>query len=119
MYVSKLELTNWKNFRTPGPISLGRRVFLVGPNASGKSNFLDAFKFLRDLCIPGGGLQQAVNSRGGVSMIRCLAARQYSDIKLDLELREDDKNGDGANGLQSVYGLFSGGFRVVSERAML
>ena len=97
MYVSKLELTNWKNFRTPGPISLGRRVFLVGPNASGKSNFLDAFKFLRDLCIPGGGLQQAVNSRGGVSMIRCLAARQYSDIKVDLELREDDRNGDGKN----------------------
>jgi predicted ATPase len=58
------------------------RVFLVGPNASGKSNFLDVFRFLRDLASPGGGFQEAVGHRGGVSAIRSLAARRYPDIEL-------------------------------------
>jgi AAA15 family ATPase/GTPase len=38
--------------------SLSRRVFISGPNASGRSNFLDAFRFLRD--VAGDGLHQAV-----------------------------------------------------------
>lgn len=91
MYVRRIQLDNWKNFRTPGSIDLSWRMFLVGPNASGKSNFLDAFRFLRDLCVPGGGLQQAVTKRGGVSAIRCLAARQQPDIAIDVELEEPSR----------------------------
>jgi len=60
-------------------------MFLVGPNASGKSNLLDAFRFLRDIAKPGGGLQKAVRDRGGVSGLRCLAARKYSDIAVEVE----------------------------------
>ena len=96
MYVRKLDLENWKNFKRPGPVTLVRRLFLVGPNASGKSNFLDVFRFLRDLCVPGGGLQKAVSERGGVSAIRCLAATRNTDIKIDLGLRDEKKlEGDG------------------------
>jgi len=43
-------LENWRNF-TRVDVPLQQRMFLVGPNASGKSNFLDAFRFLRDLVI--------------------------------------------------------------------
>jgi len=89
MFVQKLKIENWKNFQR-GETQLGHRLFLVGPNASGKSNFLDIFRFLRDLSIPGGGLQKAVDSRGGASAIRCLAARRYSNILLDVELKEDN-----------------------------
>lgn len=85
----KLGLTNWKNFAQI-EVELGQRVFLVGPNASGKSNFLDAFRFLRDIASPGGGFQDAVRRRGGVSAIRCLAARRYPDVKLRVELQEGD-----------------------------
>ena len=74
-----IHLENWRNFvRTD--VDLQRRVFLVGPNASGKSNFLDVFRFLHDIVSVGGGFQQAVINRGGVSDIRSLAARRYSDI---------------------------------------
>lgn len=66
-------------------------MFLVGPNASGKSNLLDVFRFLRDLASVGGGFGEAVRRRDGVSTIRCLAARRYSDIEIDVEL----ENGDG------------------------
>lgn len=86
MYVQKLKIENWKNFKD-GEAPLGYRLFLIGPNASGKSNFLDIFRFLRDLCVSGGGLRQAVERRGGVSAIRCLAARQYSDMLIDVKLK--------------------------------
>jgi predicted ATPase len=95
MYVQKLAIENWKNFQK-GEAQLSRRMFLIGPNASGKSNFLDIFRFLRDLCIPrGGGLRQAVEVRRGVSAIRCLAARRYSDILLEVELKEEEVTKDG------------------------
>jgi predicted ATPase len=84
-----LRLLNWKNFAR-AEIAVQDRVFLVGPNASGKSNFLDAFRFLRDLALSGGGFQEAVSRRGGVSAIRCLAARRYPDIEILVELQEGD-----------------------------
>ncbi|GIW70829.1 MAG: chromosome segregation protein SMC [Planctomycetota bacterium] len=84
----KLRLTNWKNFAEV-EIEIGDRLFLVGPNASGKSNLLDAFRFLRDLASTGGGFQEAVGRRGGVSAIRCLAARRYPAIEVAVELQRE------------------------------
>lgn len=71
---SRIELKNWMNF-TKVEVDLPARVFIVGPNAAGKSNLLDAFRFLRDLVVDGGGLAQAVANRGGMSKIRSLFAR--------------------------------------------
>ena len=61
MIISHIFLKNWRNFRTV-EVDLAERTFLVGPNAAGKSNFLDALRFLRDLAKPGGGLQKAARS---------------------------------------------------------
>jgi len=74
-----IQLENWRNF-TRVETQLQRRAFLLGPNASGKSNFLDVFRFLHDIVTVGGGFQEAVRKRGGVSSLRCLAARRYTDI---------------------------------------
>ncbi|MBM4424107.1 MAG: chromosome segregation protein SMC [Chloroflexi bacterium] len=87
MRISHIELYSWKNFRQV-KVDLQERVFLVGPNASGKSNFLDALRFLRDLAIPGGGLQRACVERGGVSKIRCLASRQDPEVGITVSLAE-------------------------------
>ena len=87
MVISRIKLKNWKNFKDVD-VALKDRMFVVGPNASGKSNFLDAFRFLRDIAKPGGGLQKAVLDRGGVSKIRCLAARQYPDIEIEVHLSD-------------------------------
>ena len=80
-----LRLQNWKNFARV-EVAIQERVFLVGPNASGKSNFLDVFRFLRDLASTGGGFQEAIGHRGGVSAIRCLAARRYPDVEIRVEI---------------------------------
>lgn len=84
---SNLRLRNWKNFAACD-VELQNRVFVVGPNAAGKSNFLDVFRFLRDLATLGGGFQEAVRRRGGVSALRCLAARRYPDIEVSVVLNE-------------------------------
>jgi|SRR5581483_11542484 len=76
---TRLHLENWRNF-TKVDVELQRRVFLVGPNASGKSNLLDVFRFLHDLVTVGGGFRGAVDERrGGVSSIRSLAAPSFSE----------------------------------------
>ena len=89
----RLWLKNWKNFQEID-IEVRDRMFLVGADAAGKSNLLDAFRFLRDLASPGGGFGEAVVRRGGVSAVRCLAARRYPDVQIGVELRE---SGDGRN----------------------
>lgn len=85
MKIRHIALKNWKNF-VQAEATIGDRLFLVGPNAAGKSNFLDAFRFLRDLASTGGGFQEAVRRRGGVSAIRCLAARRYPDVEISVKL---------------------------------
>jgi predicted ATPase len=87
MIVSYLGLRNWKNFRKVD-VPLRSRVFLAGPNASGKSNLLDVFKFLRDIVRvrQGGGLQRAVKERGDLSKIRSLAAPKRSDVEIEVKL---------------------------------
>ena len=89
MIISKIELFNWKNFHRC-EVGVQERCFVVGANAAGKSNFIDALRFLRDVAKQGGGLQTAVRVRGGITKIRCLAARKQSDVKLAIELSEVD-----------------------------
>lgn len=87
MIISRVILKNWRNFRSVDA-PLTDRVFLVGPNACGKSNFLDVFRFLRDIAKPGGGLQSAVARRGGLSKIRCLSARKSPDVEIEVCLSD-------------------------------
>ena len=89
MIISKIELFNWKNFHRC-EVGVQERCFVVGANAAGKSNFIDALRFLRDVAKQGGGLQTAVRVRGGITKIRCLAAREQSNVKLAIELSESD-----------------------------
>ena len=90
MKFSRISLENWRNFGHVD-VPLQNRAFLVGPNASGKSNFLDAFRFLRDIVISGGGFQKSVTERGGVSLIRNLAARRYPDVVIQVALQEKEE----------------------------
>ena len=93
MKFTRVVLENWRNFLTVD-VHLERRVFLVGPNASGKSNLLDAVRFLRDIADPqGGGFLAAVAKRGGVSQLRSLHARRYPNVVVDVTLDLDGSQG--------------------------
>ncbi|CAN5428086.1 ATP-binding protein [soil metagenome] len=92
MRFTRISVTNWKNF-IHADVALAKRVFIVGPNASGKSNLLDALRFLRDLVTEGGGLAKAIDIRGGMGKVRSLYARQNTDVVLVAEVRDEEENG--------------------------
>lgn len=88
MQVTRVRLKNWRNFRA-FDAPLRDVTYILGPNASGKSNLLDVFRFLRDVSKPaGGGLQAAVIARGGISKLRCLHARRDPEVCIDIELSD-------------------------------
>lgn len=88
MIINRLVAKNWRNFQHID-VLLRERQFIVGPNASGKSNLLDIFRFLRDIAkAEGGGLQKAVNDRGGVSKIRCLSAEQDPEVAIEVHIAD-------------------------------
>ncbi len=83
--ITRVHLSNWKNFRSVD-VKIGPRVFIVGPNAAGKTNFLDALRFLRDIAAPDGSLVAAVKDRRGLTHMRSLHARSNSNVVLEVEV---------------------------------
>ena len=51
MRLTHLTLKNWRNFKQ-ADFDMQDRMFVIGPNASGKSNLLDALRFLRQVASP-------------------------------------------------------------------
>lgn len=90
MRITHVTAHNWRNFKNLD-FDLGDRLFIVGPNASGKSNLLDLFRFLGDVARPGGGLASALERRGGLSKTRCLFARNNHNGELSIEVELSDK----------------------------
>ena len=82
--VTRLEFQAWRNFSRQTEIHLGGRAFFIGPNASGKSNILDALRFLRE--VAGVGLQDAVAMGGGMSEIRSLHTRRFPGVRIAVDV---------------------------------
>jgi predicted ATPase len=84
MKFTRIKLENWRNFKSVDQ-ELRDRVFVIGPNAAGKTNLLDVFQFLKDICEPiGGGFQQAVAARLGMTHLRSLMARENPDVSIEV-----------------------------------
>lgn len=90
MRFTRLRLGNWRNFKRV-EVTLASRSFFIGPNASGKSNLIDAFRFLAHVASATGGLAAAVQYRGGVPALRCLQATRNSDIRIEVDIGDDDE----------------------------
>lgn len=83
MNVTRIRLKNRKNFQNVD-VPLCPRTFLLGANAAGKSNFLDALRFMADVAMHGANL--AVQLRGGLPGLHCLNSHEESDICLAFTL---------------------------------
>jgi predicted ATPase len=94
MNIATLSLKNWRNFKQLENVPLHARSYVIGANAVGKSNFLDALRFLRDVAAPAGakpgagGLQEAINRREGLAKLRCLNAQKDTEVKIEVTLHD-------------------------------
>lgn len=73
--ITELEIEGFKSFGSPGiKLRLGKLNFLVGANASGKTNCLSALQFLKNVVTQ--DLEYAVNEMGGSAEVRNKILRQ-------------------------------------------
>jgi predicted ATPase len=65
MGIDKIKVSNFKSFNNL-EVDLNNFNVLIGSNASGKSNFIKIFEFLRD--ISKYGLDNAISMQGGLNI---------------------------------------------------
>jgi predicted ATPase len=83
MRINKIEIENFKSF--------GQEVFdfrdvnvLIGANASGKSNFIQIFEFLKEIQ-KGDGIQKAVTNLGGIGdIINFNVNKKRASLKIEI-----------------------------------
>jgi predicted ATPase len=90
MPITKINITNFKSF---DHLEIDLRNFnvLIGANASGKSNFVKIFEFLRD--IQNHGLENAVSLQGGVEYLRNMNLEASQNLSLVIAFDSDEKFG--------------------------
>ncbi len=91
MRLERLSLQNWRCFRAVN-VPIGSFSIIAGPLGSGKTSFLEALCFLKDLA-SGISLGEAVERRGGFSRLRNLEARfPETDVLLEAQVKENREN---------------------------
>jgi len=71
--IKSISISNFKSFGNGTPLQLAPFSVFVGPNAAGKSNLVDAFRFVQD-CLSE-GIGPAVTRRYGWANLRCRRRR--------------------------------------------
>ena len=91
--ITHVEIENYKSIKSTGkvPLRLEPLTVLVGQNATGKSNFVDALRFLPHAL--DAGLEPAVRDRDGPPAIRRQPARADDTVGIRLALAADSMEG--------------------------
>jgi len=79
--IKKLRVKNFKSFKDV-EVELGKFNVVIGANASGKSNFVQIFKFLRDIVKE--GLENAISYQGGIEYLRNILLGDNEDLYLEV-----------------------------------
>ncbi|MCX6641183.1 MAG: AAA family ATPase [bacterium] len=87
MAIKHLRVKNFKSFRDLD-LELGDFNVLIGANASGKSNFVQIFRFLRDIAKI--NLRNAISLQGGVEYLRNI---NLTDEPLEVSVVDDGVSG--------------------------
>lgn len=86
MAIKRVTLTNFKSF---DEISVNLKNFnvLIGANASGKSNFINVFRFVKD--ISDHGLDNAIALQGGIEYLRNIKLGSSKNFSIHFECDSD------------------------------
>jgi predicted ATPase len=97
MLINSIKLSNFKNFEDV-EVKLGKMNVIVGANASGKSNFLQALKFLRD--IKDFGIDNAISMQGGIEYLRNMQLKKNKVTKISISfIPFSDNDGTASDGI--------------------
>ncbi|NQU04750.1 MAG: AAA family ATPase [Calditrichaeota bacterium] len=86
MIITEIDISNFKCFRRLS-LKLNRTNVLIGSNASGKSNFINIFRFLHD--ITRHGLDNAISMQGGLEYLRNLNIGASEDLEFKLNAEDN------------------------------
>ena len=89
MYITNIKLSNFKTFEKID-IDLGRFNVLIGTNASGKSNFIHAIEFIRDIAVS--GLDSAISLQGGIEYTRNVQLNSSKDLEIEVNFASEQDN---------------------------
>ena len=81
MAIKRIRAKNFKSFKELD-VELGDLNILIGANASGKSNFVEIFRFLRD--IRSSGLENAISLQGGIEYLRNVNIGSSEELSLEI-----------------------------------
>ena len=113
-FITRVVIENYKSIASCD-VRLGSLNVLVGLNGSGKSNFLDALRFVRDACNL--SLGAAVQERGGIDEIRHRPSDSETLIGLRLEFRLP--HGPTGHYAFRLHVRQSGGYSVQEEECVI
>jgi len=82
MFIERLRVTNFRSFRELD-LELSPFSVVVGANASGKTNFVQLFRFLRD--VANEGFDSAIALQGGVELVRNLRLGASEPLTIEIE----------------------------------
>jgi predicted ATPase len=86
MTIKTIHVKNFKSFKELH-VDLGKFNVLIGANASGKSNFIRAFEFLRDIARH--GLDNAISLQGGAEYLTNLNVGTSENLSMQVVFSED------------------------------
>jgi len=86
MALRRIKVSNFKSF-DKFDLELGNFNVLIGANASGKSNFTQLFRFLRD--IKNHGLDNAISMQGGTEYLTNMKIGASQELSIELEFAPD------------------------------
>jgi predicted ATPase len=82
-FLNRVRIRNYKSIGWCD-ITLGRMTLLVGRNGSGKSNLLDALRFILDALVT--SLDHAIKSRGGIDEVRRKSTGHPHNFSIQVDL---------------------------------
>jgi predicted ATPase len=117
MFLKSVRIRHYKSLADVELESLTPVTILVGTNAVGKSNVVDALRFLRDMVTE--GLDHAVSKRGGIAVIRQYSPRKPYQISIGIEYSDTSPHTPHNEGNYeiTISSLREGNFRIERETA--
>lgn len=87
-YLEHLKVRNFKSFKELD-LELNQFNVIIGANASGKSNFIQIFNFIRD--VRKRGVDNAISLQGGIEYLRNFKLGQEQNLVIELKIVLPDK----------------------------